>query len=243
MATRTAALVGATGGAGTTRLTAECGALLAANDHDVVIFDAAFTTQGLAAYTPERIETDVTALVTEQHQLERALYDIGEELPGRLALCPAWTPFERLARAKTAGAATQLEEQIAAAALSFDVVLVDTPPVGDNPSIGAVNGTDRTVVVAPDTPRGRDGVALAHERIDDIGATVDSVVANRNSEGLLDSDVSVPEMEATAPGEFPASLPESEPFTPAIAAVCAQAVGIEPAVDIEEDGRFSGVLG
>jgi Flp pilus assembly CpaE family ATPase len=42
----TAALVGATGGAGTTRLTLETADLLAREGHAVAVFDAAFATQG-----------------------------------------------------------------------------------------------------------------------------------------------------------------------------------------------------
>jgi cellulose biosynthesis protein BcsQ len=41
---KTAALVSATGGAGTTRLTLETAALLAGEGADVVVFDAAFAT-------------------------------------------------------------------------------------------------------------------------------------------------------------------------------------------------------
>ena len=62
---RTLALVGATGGAGTTRLTVEFGATLARAGRDVALLDAAFGTQGLAAHVPGRIEPDLTALVTD----------------------------------------------------------------------------------------------------------------------------------------------------------------------------------
>ncbi len=63
--TGTLALVGAAGGAGTTRLAVESAATLAQTGRDVAVIDAAFGTQGLADYVDGRIETDVTALVTD----------------------------------------------------------------------------------------------------------------------------------------------------------------------------------
>jgi cellulose biosynthesis protein BcsQ len=157
----TAALVGATGGAGTTRLTLELGALLAADGRDVAVFDAAFATQGLADYLPGRIDPDLTALLTDDRDepLSTGLVDVPLDAEtGRLACCPAVAPFERLARAKSPSAAQALEARIDAAAEAFDHVLVDTPPVAANQSVAAVNGTARTAVVAPATTRGRDAV-------------------------------------------------------------------------------------
>lgn len=46
----TIALVGATGGAGTTRLSLELAAALATDGRDVAVLDAAFATQGLSDY-------------------------------------------------------------------------------------------------------------------------------------------------------------------------------------------------
>nr|WP_227776770.1 hypothetical protein [Haladaptatus pallidirubidus] len=78
---RTAALVGATGGAGTTRLCIELGAMLAHAGRDVAILDAAFATQGLARHVPGRIGNDLTALLTDgkiefdEGELNEALID------------------------------------------------------------------------------------------------------------------------------------------------------------------------
>lgn len=243
MTTRIAAMLGATGGAGTTRLTVEMGSLLAATGRDVAIFDAAFQTQGLASHTDERIETDVTRLLTEEIDLEAAMYDHPAELPGRLALCPAWAPFDRLARAKTAGAAERFERQLSAAAISHDVVLVDTPPIGGNQAIAAVDAADRVAIVTPDTPRGRDGLALAHERLADIGADSDTVIANRSAEATVEADVSVPESEVTNPHECPACLPVDDSFSPAIADAIEATLGIEIAIESPDSGRFAGILG
>jgi septum site-determining protein MinD len=242
MSTRIVAFVGATGGAGTTRLTVESAALLAATGQSVAVFDAAVQTQGLAAYTEQRIDTDLTALLTEAAELDAALYGMDLGLPGVVNLCPAWAPFERLARAKTAGAANRFEQQLAAAALSHDTVLIDTPPIGGNQAIAAVNAADRIGVVAPDSPRGRDGVALTRERLTDIGVGDDLVIANRSAAERLDADVRVPEIEATDPARAPSCVPADERFTPAVLAVVEQLVGVDLDIELPDSGRLSGLL-
>ncbi|GAB3703113.1 P-loop NTPase family protein [Halorubrum pallidum] len=80
MHTTTLALVGATGGAGTTRTAVELAAVGARGGHDVVVIDAAFTTQGLSEYVAGRIDTDLTALVTDETEssLSAAAYPIGD---------------------------------------------------------------------------------------------------------------------------------------------------------------------
>jgi hypothetical protein len=114
VAYQTLALVGAVGGAGTTRTAVEFGATLARDGRDVAILDAAFATQGLADYLAGRIETDITRVVADDADLEAALTPVVSDLPGTLVAAPARAPFERVARAKTAGAAERLERQIAA---------------------------------------------------------------------------------------------------------------------------------
>jgi Flp pilus assembly CpaE family ATPase len=61
----TTALVGATGGAGTTRLAVEFTALLTREGEAVCVLDAAYATPGLAQYVAGRIGPDVTALCVE----------------------------------------------------------------------------------------------------------------------------------------------------------------------------------
>jgi septum site-determining protein MinD len=240
--TPTVAFVGATGGAGTTRLTVESGATLARAGLDVAIVDAAFTTQGLASYVEGPIETDVTALVTEEAELGDALYDHTTELPGRLALCPARAPFERLARAQTAGAASEFESQLAAASLSSDVVLVDTPPVGGNHAIAAVNAADHVVVVAPDSPRGADALALTRDRFDDIGVPIDGVFANRADDHLSAVTARIPESDVTDPRACPACLSPDETFAPAIATGIEALLDTELDLEFPESGRLDGIL-
>jgi cellulose biosynthesis protein BcsQ len=202
MSDATAALVGATGGAGTTRLTVELGTLLASDGRDVVVLDAAFATQGLSDYLPGRIDPDLTALLTDARDapLSDGLVEVPlDDVPGRLACCPAVAPFERLARAKSPDAAQAFESRIAAAADAFDHVLVDTPPVAANQSVAAATATARTAVVAPASTRGRDAVQRTTGRLDDIGVGVDAVVTTRGE--LSVADVAVPETDAdvTAP--------------------------------------------
>lgn len=242
MSTRIATLVGATGGAGTTRLTVESGALLAATGRSVAVFDAALQTQGLAAYVDGRIDPDATALLTDEADLEETLYELDLDLPGTVSVCPARAPFERLARAKTAGAATRFEQQLAAAAISHDAVLVDTPPIGGNQAIAAVEAADCVGIVAPDTHRGNDGLALAEERLADIGHSASVVLANRAGGGPLEGDVSVPESSVTAPRECPA-VPTEDGFTSGIAAAVEALLGFDIEVDTQESGRLSGLLG
>lgn len=69
MITKTCAFVGAAGGAGTTRLTLECAALLAREGRDVVVLDAAYGTQGLADRIPGRVDPDMTALCLDDRPL------------------------------------------------------------------------------------------------------------------------------------------------------------------------------
>jgi cellulose biosynthesis protein BcsQ len=242
MSTKIATLVGATGGAGTTRLTVESAALLAATGRSVAVFDAALQTQGLASYVDGRIDSDVTALLTGEAELDDVLYELALDLPETVSVCPARAPFERLARAKTAGAANRFEQQLAAAAISHDAVLVDTPPIGGNQAIAAVEAADRVGLVAPDSHRGNDGLALAQERLADIGHSASVVLANRAGDGPLQADVSIPESSVTAPQDCPA-VPGDDGFRSAIAEAVEALLGFDIEIETTESGRLSGLLG
>lgn len=243
MATQTLALVGAAGGVGTTRLTVEFGGTLARAGWNVAIFDAAFTTQGLASYVDARIDGDATALATGDATLQETLYEHPVDLPGRFVICPARAPFERQARAQTAGAAERFERQLAAASLSHDVVLVDTPPVGGNQTLAAVNATDRCVVVTPDTERGVDALALTRERFADIGEVPDAVIANHADEGVFEVDARIPESDVTKPRACPACATPDETFAPAVARAVEQVFDVSLDLDFPERTRFGGLVG
>ncbi|MFC4548687.1 MULTISPECIES: AAA family ATPase [Halorussus] len=248
MTVSTAALVGATGGAGTTRLAVEVGATLARDGREVAILDAAFATEGLARHIAGRIDADVTKLLTaeEESSLAEGLYDhdASADLPGRLALCPARASFERMARAKTAGAAERFGDLLAEAVEAFDHVLVDVPPVASNQAVAAVTEAERVAVVAPATDRGVDAVGRLRGRLADVGTEADAVVANRvvpeaSEQPLRSADAAVPESEVTGVDGVPSSVlhPETA-FAPAVAnaaeVVCRTTVELE----FEEPGLF-----
>ena len=242
--TQTLALVGAAGGIGTTRLALESGATLARTGRDIAVVDAAFDTQGLARYVEGRIEADATALATGDVELGAALYEQELDTPGRLALCPARAPFERLARAKTAAAARRFEQQLAAAALSHDAVIVDTPPLGGNQALAAVDAADRVAVVTSGDERGADALARLRDRLRDVGSRPDAVIATPGSGNgtLEDAHATVPER-TVAPRRCPACVPADETFAPAVAAATEAALGVELDLEFSGGGPLRGILG
>lgn len=223
MTATTVALLGATGGAGTTRTCLELATTIAVDGADVAVVDAAYDTQGLARHLSGRLDPDVTALVTDEtdRPLEDGLvaFDPAQgglgalesppETVGRVACCPARAPFERLARAKSADAARTLERRIEAAAAEFDYVLVDVPPLGSNPAVAAVAVADRIAVVSPASSHGVDAVQTTRGRLQDVGTAADAVVAvDRDGTGAFDDvdesdnadvDAVVPRLDAGAP--------------------------------------------
>lgn len=241
---RTLALVGATGGAGTTRLAVEFGATLARAGRDVAVVDAAFATQGLAAHVPGRIDPDVTALLVEDGDLGDALVDYPVSLPGRLAVAPARAPFERLARAKTAGAASRFADLVAGAAAAFDYVLLDVPPVAANQALAAVTAADRRALVVPATERGADALLRARDRLADVGAPADLVVANRaGPENPVESaDVAVPESDGRSPAAVPVCADPDATFAPAVAAAVEAATGASLGLEFPGEGRLERYL-
>lgn len=244
--TQTLALVGATGGAGTTRLAVEMGATLARTGRDVALVDAAFATQGLAEYVSGRVDPDLTRLLTDDGtELDEALVSLEMDTPGTVACCPARAPFERLARAKTAGAAEQFERQVAAAALSHDAVVVDTPPVAANQAVAAVNAADSVAVVTPDSAHGGDALARMQARLTDVGSGVDTVIANFADETpvVTDADARVPTSERRDPGSSPACLDPDDAFAPAVKGAAEAVLDVELGLSFETGGRLDGLLG
>lgn len=232
-------LVGAVGGAGTTRTTLECAGVLARRGRDVCVLDAAYATQGLADHLPGRLDTDVTALCTDHESgapsLAAGLVDVDTDGAGRLAVCPARAPFERLARAKTPEAAQRFESLVETAAESFDHVLVDVPPVAANQAVAAVTTTDRVALVAPDTRRGHDGLARQRDRLADVDAPAPETVLTF-TEGATDAAGAVPEHDTTDPREVPVSLTEESAFVANVAATCEALLDESLDLDVEEHG-------
>lgn len=66
MTATTLAILGATGGAGTTRTSLELATILAADGADVAVLDVAYDTQGLARHLSGALSPDLTSLVTDE---------------------------------------------------------------------------------------------------------------------------------------------------------------------------------
>ncbi|MFB6297141.1 MAG: MinD/ParA family protein [Salinirussus sp.] len=246
MPSETAAVVGAAGGVGTTRLTVECAATLARTGRDVAVLDGAYATQGLVDHVEGRVETDLTTVVTDDTPLDAALYRFPVDAPGRVALAPVRAPFERIARAKRPAAAERFADRIAAAALSYDTVLVDVPPVGANQAAWGVNAAARTVLVTTDSRRGADALARMRGRLADVGASVDAVVANfADDEPVVESaDARVPRAEPDSDlSAVPSCLPPDGRFAPAVADAAGAALGTALDLEFPEGGRLRSVLG
>ncbi|MFB6185142.1 MAG: MinD/ParA family protein [Haloarculaceae archaeon] len=211
------AVVGATGGTGTTRLVVETAGTLAREGHDVAVLDAAFATQGLSEYVPETLDVDLTAVLADDRDVEDALYPLVTGLDGQCLCCPTAAPFERLARAKTAGASRRFRNVVDAVASSVAYVLVDVPPVAANQAVAAVDAAETMVLVAPATEHGADGVARMRARLADVQSGDDVVVANRHGSADADGGGDHP---LTA--EAAVTLPVSDVVEPADAPVCAE---------------------
>jgi cellulose biosynthesis protein BcsQ len=243
MATDTAALVGATGGAGTTRLSVEVAATLARDGRDVAVFDAAFATQGLAHHVEGRVDPDVTTLVTDDDAaVDEALIDLDATDSGRVAVCPAHAAFAALARAKTAGAAERFGDVVDAAAETFDHVLVDAPPVATNPAVAAVTDVDAVGVVIPASHRGVDSLQRLRGRLADVGTDADLVVSNRGKDPVDEADLAVPESDVVRAENAPACADPDPEFGPAVADVAEKLFEVMLHLDFPEEKMLSDVL-
>lgn len=240
------AMVGTTGGAGTTRLTVELGATLARAGRSVALLDASYATQGLSRYVSGRLESDITALLdsssgdrTDDPPLDAALVDLPVELPARLAACPARAPFQRMARAKTPDSAERFAELVDRASATFDHVLVDVPPVATNPAVAAVTAADRVALVAPNSARGSDGVQRLRGVLADVGTASDVVVANRTTgaDAFDGADVAVPESETVEARRAPASVRDVDTeFAPAVARATEAVLDVSLDLEFPEEG-------
>jgi len=237
MGVPTLAFVGCTGGAGTTRLTVETAATLARGGRSVAVFDAAFSTQGLATYVDGRLDADVTAVAVGDVPVDDALFELDIDADGRVALCPAHAPFTRLARAKSTAAAERFESVVGTAAERFDHVLLDVPPIAANQAVAAVNVADTVAVVAPATTRGAEGAQRCHERLADVGSAASLVVSTRGE--LETADIAVPAADADGVASAPTCL-DGDAFGTAIQRVAAAVTGQELR---ETEGDDSGLLG
>ena len=244
MTATTLALVGATGGAGTTRTAIELAAMGVRDGRDVAIVDAAFATQGLSEYVSGRIGTDLTALLTDRTDasLTAATYptEIGREAdtPARADAIPARAPFERVARAKTVEAARELEARIEEAASGYDAVIVDVSPVASNEAVAAVTTVDRVIGVRPATPHGRDALQRLRGRVADVGANVDGTLAvvhppATTEDAATEADVVLPPTDPSI-ADAPSAVTGDDRYARAVATAYEELFGTPIGVSFEE---------
>lgn len=236
--TATLAFVGVAGGVGTTRTVVETAATLARGGRSVAVVDAAFETQGLSTYVEGRLEPDCTAVVVDEAGFSEALVEVWPELAGEVALCPAYAPFERIARAKTPDAAQRLETCLDHAAGQYDHVLVDVGPVAANQAVAAVRGADRRALVAPATRRGNDHLPRMRGRLVDLGFDADAVIGTFGDDGaaLADPDYELPTGERDV--ATPTAVDPDTDFAPAVAAMAEGLFDCSLDLDFPEEGFF-----
>lgn len=186
---QTVALVGATGGAGTTRTAVELATMLGRDGHSAVVLDAAFGTQGLSEYISGCIDPDLTTLLTDDP--DRPLSDAGQEiahaLPGTVTLVPVRAPFERISRAKAASAARRLDSRIDEASEMAEFVIVDTPPTVSNEVVAVWTTVDEITAVTPASTHGRDALQRLRGRLQDVDTDVDSVISTGGRDAVGDA--------------------------------------------------------
>lgn len=228
----TLALVGAVGGAGTTRTAVEMATILAQDHRSVAVLDTAVATQGLATYVDGRITADITAVAAGDATFEDALYEPDYDVPGRMAFCPAHAPFERLARAKTPENARTIEAVIEDASARFDHVLVDVPPVAANQSVAALTAADRRALVVPATQHGANLLPRQQGRLRDLDAPAGAIVATRADEQFPEADYDIP----TGDPNGPSTLSVDSGIAAAVADAVEGLVDVELDLEFDEDG-------
>ena len=96
-----------------------------------------------------------------------------------------------------------------------------------NQALAAVTAADRVGVVVPDSQRGADTLPRTLDRLADVDAGVDAVVANRAGDSpQVDADAAVPESEQSTLADAPV-CPGDDPFGRAVADAVAQVVGAD----------------
>jgi len=236
--TETLAFVGVAGGVGTTRTVVETAATLARGGKTVAVVDAAFDTQGLSTYVEGTLDPDCTAVAVEEAGFSEALVEVWPELDGTVALCPAYAPFERLARAKTPDAAQRFETCLDHAASQYEHVLVDVPPIAANQAIAAVRRADQRVLVAPATRRGNDHLPRMRGRLVDIGCDADTVVATFADEqtALTEPDYELPTGERDV--VTPTAVDPDTTFAPAVETMAEGLCDCSLDLEFPDEGLF-----
>lgn len=222
--------MGAAGGVGTTRLTVEVGAVMAAEGENVVLLDAALETQGLADHVIGPIDPDLSTVLIDANDHQAALSDhpADHTVVGRLQCLPVVAPFGRIAAAKAPEAAQRLTTVARTLAEDGKTVVVDVPPIASNTAVAGATAADRTILVTTDSARGREAIARSRGVLDDIGLETNAVVANRTDSAEMDDiDLAVPAVSRTETPRIPTALTDSAPFSRAIETVASSLFDVD----------------
>lgn len=242
MHVRTAALVGAAGGAGTTRTAVELAGALARAERSVLVFDLDFATQGLSQSVAGRIDPDVTAVLTDDVPVADAALSWDVPGDGRLDVLPAFAPFVEVAAAMTPDVAASVGDVLREATATYDHVLLDVPPIVSNPAIAGVDAADRVAAVFPPTDRGIDSLQRTKGRLEDVGSPLDLAIATRTTESAApaDADLVVPELPPKPSPDRPTTVDGGDA---AVATVTETAAGLfDVDLEIGSDGVDTSVV-
>lgn len=238
MHVRTAALVGAAGGAGTTRTAVEVAGALARADRSVLVFDLDFATQGLSQSVSGRIDPDVTAVLTDDVDVTDATIPWDVPGDGRLDVLPAFAPFVEVAAAMTPDVAEGVGDVLREATATYDHVLLDVPPIVSNQAIAGVDAADRVAAVFPPTDRGIDSLQRTKGRLEDVGSPLDLAIATRTTESAApaDADLVVPVLPPKPAPDRPTTLDGGGDAVATVAETAARLFDVELEVGPKRDG-------
>lgn len=214
--TTTTAFVGATGGAGTTRLTIECATLCAASGADVAVLDLAIDTQGIASYTDAALDPELTAVLTEDAPIDQAMVTLSTSTTGTVSLCPSRASVVQIAAAKTEDAADQLMPVIDQLSTEYDWLLLDIPPAVHNLALAGLQAADSRLVVTPATQCGADALRRMEGRFRDLDCDLSGVIAtfDETASPVQRADTTIPAFEVTAPDAVPSILDADASYQP-----------------------------
>lgn len=202
-------LVGAAGGAGTTRLAVETAGHITARGDTVVVVDVDFATQGLADYVPGQFTTELTTALRDQVSLAELPIALDVAHTPQPHALPSFAGLSRVATAMQQAAAEYLGDQLTALDDEFDHVLLDTPTPVTNPAIAAVTTADTVGVVFPRSPRGIESLHRTEGFLHDIDVAADYTISTPTpQEATIEdpADIVIPQLADTPPRDVPTTL-------------------------------------
>lgn len=200
------ALVGAAGGAGTTRLAVETAGRITARGETAVLVDTDFATQGLAEYVPGQFPTDIVGALCDQRPIETVTSPLSVDHTPPPQAAPSFAGLSRVATALETDAAAHLSEELSALTDTYEHVLVDTPMPVTNPAIAAVAAADTVGVVFPRSVRGIESLHRTAGFLNDIDVAAGVQLSNacrQPSPPEDPADIAVPELDRVPPRDAP----------------------------------------